>query len=87
MTNPHCTVQEAQTFGRPSESLLAMLCNDKPYVLNGGVNVRRYRILVEEIEESVEVLAQRLRELLKQPLHMDARQAIVDEARRLNITL
>lgn len=54
---------EIETF-RPFDSYIRRLAvQPEPFVFNGEVRVRRYRITVEEIESPVEVLAERIQAL------------------------
>lgn len=77
---------EIMTF-RPDGPLNGEIYDSlSPYVLNGRVFYRRVRITVEEVEEPEEVVADRLRMLLKSR-NMHHRGAVRDQARKLGIDL
>lgn len=76
-----------ETYGKPTEGMLQMLTDKGPHVHNGDVRVERYKITIERIDEPVETYRQRLLELLKQRLHIDARKAIRTTAARLGVSL
>jgi hypothetical protein len=80
-------VKRLEVFGMPSDYQLDMLGSKEANVLNGVVSVRRYRVTVEEIEEPVEVLRERLVQLNGQRLHMDSKAAIERAAVVLGVTL
>jgi hypothetical protein len=75
-----------ETFGNPSEKLQHFL-DDQPSVTNGEVRVERYRVTVERIDESEDVLKQRLVTLLEQRGHIDKNKAVRAKAKQLGITL
>lgn len=80
-------IAEIEVFGKPSEYILTSMGKAEPNVWNSVVNVKRYRVTVEEIEEPQEVLKERLLALLNQRGHISHRQCIRDEAKRLGIDL
>jgi hypothetical protein len=80
-------IAKIEVFGMPSEYALNSLGKTEPNVWNSKVNVKRYRITVEEIDESKEVIKERLLEMLKQRGHISHPQSIREEAKRLGIDL
>jgi hypothetical protein len=82
------TIETFKPFGQWEQ----MHCYAKePYSFNGQVNVKRYRITVEEIEEPREVLLERLRELWRKRneginAHLTARE-IIKQAKALGVEL
>lgn len=52
-----------ETFRRPGSYEQSNLTQSAPYCFNGLASIRKYRVVIEEIEEPAEVLAARLREL------------------------
>lgn len=71
----------------PPHHLFSSLKRDNPACFNGMVQVERYRITVELIEEPSEVIEARLRELLAQATRPDPKREILAEAKRLGIKL
>ena len=76
-----------EVFGEPNDYLLQHLGSKEPRIWNGVVDVKRYRITIEEIEEPKEVLKQRLQALLLKRGHISDPDSIRTEAKRLGITL
>lgn len=76
-----------ETFGKPSDYQIRSLTRAEPYVHNGEVNVDRYRVTIEKIEEPAEVIKGRLEALLQQKHHIDTPKAIRAKAQSLGITL
>lgn len=58
-----------------------------PLVGNGSVSIRRYRITVELIDESKEVLAERLRMLWRGTTNGYDQDTLLREAKRLGVEL
>lgn len=54
---------EFETFRKPGWYEADALTCDQPTCFNGNVEIRRYRIRFEEIEESKDILAERLQHL------------------------
>lgn len=52
-----------ETFTKPDYFWLARMEQDKPSCFNGFVQVKRYRVTVEEIAEPVEVIRERIQKL------------------------
>ncbi len=75
-----------ETFGNPEEHIKRLL-KDAPTAFNGIVRVERYRVTVELIEEPKEVIKDRLRELIKQPGHIDKNKHVRQAAAKLGIKL
>lgn len=55
-----------ETYRNPVGWSLDNLIQARPDAFNGYVNFRRYRITVEEIEEPIEVLRERLRKIWRE---------------------
>lgn len=81
------TVKQVEVFGLPNDYVLGQLGRQEPAVWNGEVLVKRYRVTVEEIEEPLPVLKERLEKLLKKRGHISHHAAILAEAKRLGVTL
>lgn len=75
------------TYRHPDriESLLSHF--DKPSHQNNDIAVVRYRVTIEVVEESHDVLRERLLDLDNQPGHIDKGRAIKAEAKRLGIDM
>lgn len=80
-------IKQIEVFGLPSDYLLNQLGKKEPNVWNGDVSVERYRVIVEKIEDSPEILKKRLQVLFKMGGHTSNRQSIREEAKRLGIEL
>ena len=57
---------------------------DKPASFNSFVRIRKYKITIEEIEESVEILQKRLEDLWKKETNFHQYQPLQNEAKKLN---
>lgn len=80
-------IREFETF-RPVEQYLEnALIQRKFSCYNGMVRVRRYRITVEEIEEPVEVLAERLQYLWDHSKNHHDTMPLRKEAEKIGYTL
>lgn len=55
-----------ETFRRMGTYDQMQLCEKEPSCFNGQVNIRKYRVTVETIDESKEVLAERLLKLWRE---------------------
>lgn len=75
-----------ETF-MPPHHLISQLKRDEPACFNGMVQVERYRVTVELIEEPKEVIEARLRALLDKATRNDPKREILAEAKRLGINL
>ena len=70
-----------ETFREPGLYSLTQLKQDEPSAFNGVVSVKRYRVTVEEIPESDEVIVARIRKLwaeCKNHHHWDPLQRAAD---------
>jgi hypothetical protein len=56
-------VMSFDTFRRPSIYQVSNMTQDRPSCFNGNVEIKRYRVTFEEIEEPIEVLRDRVKEL------------------------
>lgn len=81
------TIKEIEVFGLPSDAALSYLGEQVPTIFNGKVNVKRYRITIQEVEEPNDVLKERLQQLLDKGGHVSNTKAIQEEAKRLGIEL
>jgi len=79
-------MKKFETYGNP-EKQIAFLLHNAPSAFNGQIQVERYRVTVERIDEPKEVLKERLLELLKQKGHIDKNRQVRKEAARLGINL
>ena len=85
-------VEQKRTFETYQPKLITPNSITSPCVFNGMCLIRRFKVTVEEIDEPVEVLAERLidlwnrRDELKLG-HSSNRSAMVNEAKRLGIEL
>jgi hypothetical protein len=59
-----------ETYWRPKPYDIDRMINGAPHVWNGEVSVRRWRVIVEPVEESVEVLYARLLDLWERSHNM-----------------
>lgn len=75
-----------ETIGDPA-SQIERLLQDEPSVFNGTVNVERFRVTIERIEEPEDVLKGRLNDLLNQRGHIDKNKHVRKAAAQLGITL
>lgn len=80
-------IKQVEVFGLPNDYLLGQLGKKEPVVWNGDVLVKRYRITVEEIEEPLTVLKDRLETLLHKRGHVSDYASILAEAKRLGVEL
>jgi len=62
-SEPKPTRVEIETFREPDSYWLGQLRKDNPSCFNGDIQVHRYRVTVELIEESPEVIGARIQEL------------------------
>lgn len=76
-----------ETFGEVNSGAIESLTRKAPNVWNGQVNIKRYKITIEEIEEPKELLRERLIALLNQKTHISHPSSIRAEARKLGIEL
>lgn len=83
--NPY-TPEVLETY-RPPHHDIARLKADEPACFNGMVQVQRYRVTVELIEEPLDVLEDRLRGLLAKATRDNSKRDILAEAKRLGIVL
>jgi hypothetical protein len=67
--------------------LVRQATQDEPSHLNNEIQVQRYRVTIELIEEPDEVIRDRLLALYDQRGHVDKYRAIRAEAKRLGIDL
>jgi hypothetical protein len=78
-----------ETFALPY-SLLSDVTHrtyEQPSVCNGDVRVTRYRITVEKVEEPIEIIADRLRQLWRQSNHHHEWWPLKEAAKKHGITL
>lgn len=54
---------EFDTFMRPGAWLVAQMKKDEPCAFNGIVEVQKYRVTIETVDESVQVIHERLQKL------------------------
>lgn len=80
-------IKQVECFGQPNDYMLGQLGKKESVVWNGEVLVKRYRITVEEIEEPMSVLKERLEALLHKRGHVSDYASILAEAKRLGIEL
>lgn len=76
-----------ETFFKPTEWSLRRFEHSEPSCMNGQVSIKRYRLTVEEIEEPIEVLHERLRKLWRQETNPHRWGPIKSEAKRLGLDL
>lgn len=84
---PESTRIEFETFRKIGTYQLRDLKQDEPSCFNQEVNVKRYRVTIEEIEEPVEVLAERLRLLWQNSRNIHDLDPIHAVAKQLGIEL
>lgn len=84
---PQPTRWEVETFSRPSQWQLNSMAMDQPSSFNGNVQIRRYRIVAELIEEPHEVLCERLQKLWDECDNHHHYAPLAAEAGRLGYTL
>lgn len=70
----------------PNQSY-GMNLGEEPSTFNGYVNAYRYRITVERIEESQEVIVARMVEMYRTTTNMHTRDALHKEAGRIGVDL
>ena len=76
-----------ETFRRLGNWEASNLKQREPSCWNGVVSVRRYRITIEEIEEPVEVIAERLRDLWRNSDNYHHYEPLQKAAREIGIEL
>ena len=81
------TTKASEVFGMPSDHAIEALGPLKPSVSRGIVKIRRFKVTIEEIEEPIEVLHERLRKLHKHHLLKADKNAVEKAARALGLEL
>ena len=76
-----------ETFREISDYAIRLMIDEAPSCLNGKVNVKKYKVTIEEIEEPKEVIAERLQKLWDQCTNWHHRQPLRDEAAKIGYTL
>lgn len=76
-----------ETFGHPGTYWLSQVSDRSPSVRNGVVTYKRYRITVEEIEEPLEVLQERVQTLWSQSLNHHDWDPLRSVAKKLGFAL
>jgi hypothetical protein len=76
-----------ETFNSIGEWTIHSLQQNEPSCFNREVRVVRYRVTIEEIEEPLDVLAERLRMLWETSRNIHDYDPLISEATRLGIEL
>ena len=84
---PKPTISEIETFRDIQGWTLTNLIQDEPSSFNGIVNVHRYRVMVELIEEPNEVIAERIRKLWRECDNLHHRQPLKGAAAKIGVEL
>jgi hypothetical protein len=80
-------VLELETFTTLEKGNFGHMVQKEPYVFNHTVNVRRYRIIVEEIPEPEHVIRERLIKFWQTSNNIHHMGPLKEMAKRLNIDL
>lgn len=75
------------TFRDISSYQIGMLTATEPSCFNGSVNIRQYKITIEEVEEPKEVLEERIRKLWRECSNFHHWGPLQAEAKKLGINL
>lgn len=76
-----------ETFRIIGDYQIRDLTSNEPSCFNGDVKIRKYKITIEEVEEPIEVLQQRLQKLWDECDNMHHWQPLQHAAKRLGYTL
>lgn len=80
-------LKEFETFRKISDYAIANLTEKHPSCFNGKVSIKRYRVIIEEVKEPKEVLAERLQKLWDECSNIHHRQPLLHEAAKIGYTL
>lgn len=76
---------EFETYLEPDGYAVRNLCQEEPSCFNGTVRARRYRVVIEEIEEPVGVIAARLRKMYEESDNSHHMRPLMEVAEQFNI--
>lgn len=77
---------EFETFNKINSYHINLLKKEFPSIFNGEVSIRRYKVTIEEIEEPIETLQERLQKLYDEGTNYHHIEPLKREAKKLNYT-
>ena len=77
---------EFETFRKINSYQIDNLISPEPSCYNGFVNIRRYKVTIESIDEPTDVLADRLQKLWDENDNMHNYKPLMEAAKRIGYT-